>query len=68
MLLTQNDGGCYNPEFSPDGKTIYFLVGESSGEYKRSLWRVNLDGSHLQKLTGPQLFDDPLKPLAAYVH
>jgi Tol biopolymer transport system component/DNA-binding winged helix-turn-helix (wHTH) protein len=46
--LTENAGNNTSPAISPDGRTIVFV---STRDGKQHLWRMNADGSHLQKLT-----------------
>jgi Tol biopolymer transport system component len=59
------------PVFSHDGEVLYFFLGEwpsgPTGIPARSIWRIDVDGTNLQKVASRQLFDQPLdwKPEAS---
>jgi Tol biopolymer transport system component len=63
-LLTQTSGGCFHPQYSPDGKTVFFMEENwpngGSGSPECSLWCIGTDGGHLQKLAGGPLFNTPM--------
>ena len=63
-LVTETSEGCFHPEFSPDGKTIYFFIENwldgFTGTPKFNLWRVGTDGSHPHNVASSQLFDLPM--------
>ena len=60
-LVTKTNSGCFNPKFSPDGKTIYYFVASQShsGTPAYDLWSIGSDGSHAQELAGSELLDAP---------
>jgi Tol biopolymer transport system component len=47
-----------NPRFTPDGKSILFLV-ERDAAYE--LWKVDVDGRHLERIADKGLFESPLQ-------
>lgn len=48
VQLTENAANNTSPAISPDGRTIIFV---STRDGKQHLWRMDADGSHVQKLT-----------------
>ena len=55
-------GGCVQPIFKPDGKSILFLSGDWIGnEPKFNLWETGLQGSPSQLIADYGLFDDPTR-------
>jgi Tol biopolymer transport system component len=57
-------GGCSHPDFTPDGKRIFFFLESwpdgATGHAKESLWEMDVDGGHPREIAGYGLFDDPL--------
>jgi len=49
LQLTENAANNTSPAISPDGRTIVFV---STRDGKQHLWRMDADGSHVQRLTG----------------
>ena len=47
--------GGSDPQVSPDGRTIYFLMG-----YDSELWQMNADGSGARRIADRALFSDPM--------
>lgn len=47
-----------NPRFTPDGKSILFLVERDDS---RELWKVDVDGKHLERIADNGLFETPLQ-------
>lgn len=47
-----------NPRFTPDGKSILFLVERDAS---CELWKVDVDGKHLERIADKGLFETPLQ-------
>lgn len=52
------------PTYLPDGKSLLFLAGTETDSRSRpifSLWKVNVDGSHAQRIADESLFLQPTR-------
>ena len=62
--LPTSQKSCFTPVWSPDGERIYFRIETwpqgPTGVPKRSLWRINLDGSNEEQIADAALFDNAL--------
>lgn len=63
-IATAPGHGCFHPAFSPDGKTVYYLVetwNESVSSSTYGLWQVDTDGTNPHMIANHTLFEHPLE-------